>query len=227
MVKIMRIIRKNREKLLIESFVEEFKKIANKKKLAKKRLSFVLTGGPSPIKLYKKLSRLKIDWSNIDFFWGDERYVSKNSIHSNFRLANKNLLRFVKIKKKQIYLINTKKKSARKSAIDYSNKIKKYFKKKKISFDIFLLGMGNDGHIASIFPGDLKKKSNKITRSVIKKDFQRITINLKIINNSKLIFLWLNTRKKTKIFSLLQNKRKKQIPINCLRKNNNTVFSIK
>ena len=46
------------------------KKIAIKKQRNKKRLSFVLTGGPSPINLYKKLSKLNIDWKNIDFFWG-------------------------------------------------------------------------------------------------------------------------------------------------------------
>ena len=223
----MKIIRKSSEKLLIESFLADFKKIALQKLLERKRLSFVLTGGPSPKNLYKKLSKSNIEWSNVDFFWGDERYVSRKSIHSNFRLANKNLLKFIKIKKKQIYFINTRKKNAENSAIDYSNKIKKYFKKKKISFDIFLLGMGDDGHITSIFPGDLEKNSNKITRSVIKKDFHRITINLKIINNSKFIYLWLNTRKKTKIFSLLKNKKREEIPVSYLKRKKKIVFSIK
>ena len=127
----MKIIRKSSEKLLIESFLADFKKIALQKLLERKRLSFVLTGGPSPKNLYKKLSKSNIEWSNVDFFWGDERYVSRKSIHSNFRLANKNLLKFIKIKKKQIYFINTRKKNTENSAIDYSNKIKKYFKKKK------------------------------------------------------------------------------------------------
>ena len=161
-------------------------------------MSFVLTGGSSPINLYKELSKTNLNWKNIDFFWGDERYVSKKSIHSNFYLANETLLKFIKIKKKQIFSVNTVKSSAKKSSLDYSNKIKTYFGKNRISFDIVLLGMGNDGHIASIFPNDLQKKSNKITRSVLRNDFERITINLKKINNSKFIFLWLNTKKKSK-----------------------------
>ena len=66
----MRIIRKSTEKLLIESFKYEFKKVVSNKNIAKKRLSFVLTGGPSPVNLYKKLSKLKINWSNVDFFLG-------------------------------------------------------------------------------------------------------------------------------------------------------------
>ena len=67
-VKIMKIIRKIKEKTLIESFKQEFKKIALKNEQNKKRLSFVLTGGPSPIKLYKELSKLNINWKNVDFF---------------------------------------------------------------------------------------------------------------------------------------------------------------
>ena len=85
----MKFIKKNREKLLIESFKEEFKKIAVKKQQSKKRLSFVLTGGSSPIRLYKKLSQLNIDWKNVDFFWGDERFVPRNSKYSNYLLAKK------------------------------------------------------------------------------------------------------------------------------------------
>ena len=223
----MKIIRKSSEKLLIDSFVSKFEKIARKKERTKKRLSFVLTGGSSPINLYRKLSKANVNWRNVDFFWGDERYVSKNSIHSNYRLALKELLKVTKVKKKQIYSFNTKKISAKKSAIQYSNKIKKYFKKNKISFDIFLLGMGNDGHIASIFPKDLNQKSKYVARFVERKDFMRITINLRIINNSKLIYLWLNTRIKTKIFSMLKNKRKEQIPVSYLKKNNTSVFCLK
>ena len=223
----MRIIRKNSEKLLIESFIREFKKISKNNELKKKRLSFVLTGGSSPINLYKNLSKTNLNWKNIDFFWGDERYVSKKSIHSNFYLANKTLLKFIDIKKKQIFSVNTVKSSAKKSSLDYSNKIKNYFGKNRISFDIVLLGMGNDGHIASIFPNDLQKKSNKITRYVIRNDFERITINLKKINNSKFIFLWLNTKKKVKKFFKIRNNNNKQIPVNNIKRKNIVLFSLK
>ena len=220
----MRIIRKNSEKLLIESFIREFKKISKNKELKKKRLSFVLTGGSSPVNLYKKLSKVNLNWKNIDFFWGDERYVSNKSIHSNYCLANKTLFKYINIKNKQIFPVNTAKPSAKKSSLDYSNKIKRYFGKKKISFDIFLLGMGNDGHIASIFPNDLQKKSNKITRSVLRNDFERITINLKKINNSKFIFLWLNTKKKVKNFFKIRNNNNKQIPVNNIKRKNIVLF---
>ena len=223
----MKIIRKSTEKSLIDSFKEEFKKIADKKHRHKNRLSFVLKGGPIPINLYKKLSKLNIDWKNIDIIWGDERYVAKNSKNSNYHLVKKNFFKYIKVKNKQVFSVNTNKKSTIASSKNYSDKIKKYFKNKKIIFDIILLGMGNDGHVASIFPKNLELKSNKITRSVKRKDFKRISITLKTINNSRFIFLWLNTKKRAKIFSQLKNQKKKEIPVSYLKSKKTIVFSLK
>jgi 6-phosphogluconolactonase len=83
----MKTITKNTEKSLINELVVALTKDAFKKKKKNKRFSLVLTGGKSPIKLYRKLAKYKIDWSNIDLFWGDERYVSKKSANSNYKLA--------------------------------------------------------------------------------------------------------------------------------------------
>ena len=213
----MRIIKKKNEKSLIREFLQIFKREIDKKKKSKSRLSFVLTGGSSPVNLYKKLAKSNIDWSNIDLFWGDERFVSNKSKNSNFKLANDLFIKKVKIKKQNLFYINTKRKDINQSSVEYQNKIKNYFKNKKIKFDICLLGMGNDGHVASIFPNTniLKKKS--IVSPVNRGDFKRITIGLKVINNSKKIFLWLSKKSKTSIFKKLQLKGKK-IPINNLNK---------
>ena len=156
----MRIIKKKKEKSLIREFLRIFKREIDKKKKSKSRLSFVLTGGSSPVNLYKKLAKSNIDWSNIDLFWGDERFVSNKSKNSNFKLANDLFIKKVKIKKQNLFYINTKRKDINQSSVEYQNKIKNYFKNKKIKFDICLLGMGNDGHVASIFPNTniLKKK---------------------------------------------------------------------
>ena len=99
----------------------------------------------------------------------------------------------------QIYKISTDNISLRESALDYEKKIKKYFLNKKISFDVILLGVGDDGHIASLFKKNINKKSHKNVDFVKRKDFFRITLTLKSLNNSKSIFLWMPGSKKINI----------------------------
>ena len=130
----MRIIRKNEEKQLIESFIKNFKKIADKRERSKKRFSFVLTGGSSPIKLYKMLSKEKINWKNIDFFWGDERFVGKRSNFSNYNLAYKNIFKNLNILKNQIYSVNTNLSSVKMSSDRFDSNQYHNFKKAKPSF---------------------------------------------------------------------------------------------
>ena len=224
MAKYKKIFNKNSENLLIECFIRNFVRSVKKNEKQKKRFSFVLTGGSSPINLYKKLAQKDIDWTNIDLFWGDERYVSNKSKHSNYKLVYKNLLKKIKIKKKQIFFIDTNKESIVDSVINYEEKIKKYFRNKKRSFDLVLLGMGNDGHIASIFKDNLNIKLNKIATSVTRKDFQRLSLTLKVINKAKNICLWLNDKKKTKVFKSF--KIKKKIPVFNLKKSKLSIYLI-
>ena len=84
MAKFAKIIHQNNENFLITKFIRLFRsKIRNK---GKRRFTFVLTGGDSPIKLYKHLARSRnINWRKIDFFIGDERYVKESSKNSNFK----------------------------------------------------------------------------------------------------------------------------------------------
>ena len=224
MPKLKKFIKKKSEKQLIDEFISYFKNLSKKKERLNGRFSFVLTGGQSPVNLYKSLSKAKINWKNIDLFWGDERFVSPLSKNSNYNLVKKNLLNKINIRKKNIFKINTNKESVSLSATDYEDKIKNYFNKKKITFDFILLGMGLDGHIASIFPNNIKSNKSKITSHVIKKDFKRITINLKTINNSKNIALWLNTKMTSSVYQKIKEKEK--IPVNCLSKKKLIVFSL-
>ena len=221
----MKTIKKSTENSLINHFIYILKKKALRKKERNQRLSLVLTGGKSPINLYKQLAINKIDWTNIDLFWGDERFVSKKSKNSNYKLAYDTFIKKINISKNNIFSVNTNIKNISKCSQNYSNLIKKYFKKKKICFDIFLLGMGKDGHVASIFPNSNELSEKFITHTVIRKDFKRITLSLNLINNSKNIIVWLNNKNKIKKFNKLRFKGN-NIPINNLKKNKTLLFRI-
>ena len=220
----MKIINKKSEKSLIDQFIRDLKKDYSKKKKLNKRFSFVLTGGQSPRKLYRRLAKINIDWSNIDLFWGDERYVSHLSKNSNYKLAFDGFIKKIEINKKNIFPIQTHKPIIRCTA-DYALTIKKYFKDKKISFDYCLLGMGEDGHIASLFPNSESLYKKSITKLVKREDFKRITLGLNIINNSKKILLWLNNKSKSKIYLKLKKEGRK-IPVNNLNKKHTVIYKI-
>jgi len=225
MTKFSKIIRENNEKQLIRKFIETFRFKLNKKNNKSRRFTFVLTGGKSPIKLYKSLSKAKrIRWKNVDFFIGDERYVKENSKDSNINLCKKYLLNKIKISSKQIFKIQTNNRSIKRDAKNYEKKIKNYFLNKKIVFDIILLGIGNDGHIASLFKNNINIKTKKIVDYVKKKDFSRITLTIKCINNSHSIFLWAPGKRKSIIIGKLLADKPSNLPASYLKKKNNYLF---
>ena len=158
------------------------------------------------------------------FFIGDERFVKESSKNSNINMCKKYLLNNINISKNQIYNISTSKKSLTECCHDYENKIKKYFINKKVSFDLVLLGLGSDGHIASLFKKNIQEKNTKNVNFVKKKDFKRITLTLKCLNRSNSIFLWAPGKpKKFIVKKILQDKNYKY-PVSFLRKKNNFLF---
>ncbi len=223
MAKFTKKIAENSENFLIKKFINQFKrKIKNK---GRERFSFVLTGGKSPIKLYKNLAKEKnIPWRNIDFFFGDERCVNKNSKDSNINMCKKNLLEKIPILNSQVYEINIKNRKLKNIAREYEKKIKKYFNGKKICFDLTLLGIGNDGHIASLFKNNINKTNKKYVDFVIRKDFKRITLTIKCINNSKNIFLWAPGQSKKEIIKNIIKDKTLAYPVSYLKSKNNFLF---
>ena len=223
MAKFTKKIVENSENFLIKKFINQFKrKIKNK---GRERFSFVLTGGKSPIKLYKNLAKEKnIPWRNIDFFFGDERCVNKNSKDSNINMCKKNLLKKIPILSSQIYEINIKDTKLKNIAREYEKKIKKYFNGKKICFDLTLLGVGNDGHIASLFKNNINRINKKNVDFVIRKDFKRITLTIKCINNSKNIFLWAPGQSKKEIIKNIIKDKTLAYPVSYLKSKNNFLF---
>jgi 6-phosphogluconolactonase len=121
---------------------------------SKPRASLVLTGGQTPRATYRLLDELHhdaIDWQRVDLFWGDERFVPLEHAESNFRLAAETLLRRIDVG--EAFPVPTLLDSPAEAAAAYERDIRRYFADGEVSFDLTLLGLGGDAHVASLFPG--------------------------------------------------------------------------
>jgi 6-phosphogluconolactonase len=120
------------------------------------RASLVLSGGSTPGPLYGLLAERfaqRVPWPRVDLFWSDERYVPHDHPQSNYRLAKRALLDHVGIPAGQIHPMPTNFQAPRDAALDYETTLATYFAGRPAIFDVMLLGIGADGHIASVFAG--------------------------------------------------------------------------
>lgn len=119
------------------------------------RFSIALSGGRTPGPLYKLLTGPKadsLDWNKVHFFWGDERCVAPDQPDSNFNQANQLLLLPRSIPDENIHRIKGELEPPI-AASQYQEEILSWFQGYAPRFDLILLGMGSDGHTASLFPG--------------------------------------------------------------------------
>ena len=120
------------------------------------RCSLVLSGGSTPRTLYGLLAsefRDRIPWTHVQVFWGDERYVSPHDPDSNYRMAREALLDHVTCPPENIHPMPTHFPSPDDAARDYERTLRGYFGTGSPRFDLMLLGLGEEGHTASLFPG--------------------------------------------------------------------------
>ena len=160
-----------------------------------------LAGGSTPRSLYSMLSddpvyRSKIPWERIRFFFGDERHVPPDSPNSNYRMADEAFFSKGLVKPEQITRIKGEYQDTEKAALEYEQAIRAYFKLKDGEyprFDLMLLGMGEEGHTLSLFPGTraLHATNRIVVRNWVGKLFtERITLTVPAANQAnRAIFL--------------------------------------
>ncbi|HXD79763.1 MAG TPA: 6-phosphogluconolactonase [Puia sp.] len=166
------------------------------------RFTIALSGGSTPKALHKLLAasplKEKIDWSKLHVFWGDERAVPFSDGRNNAKMAYDTLLRFVPVPAAQIHIMRTDI-PPEESAREYEKLLHSCFGPDGPSFDLVLLGMGDDGHTLSLFPGTAavhEEKAWVIAFFLEAQDMFRITLTKAIVNRaSKIAFLTVGTGK--------------------------------
>lgn len=179
----------------------------------KGRCAISLSGGSTPKQLFETLAQEKyksqLDWTKVYFFWGDERCVAPTSDESNSRMARLALLDHIDISENNIFPIDGTL-EPNEAAVKYETTLKQFFGKEKSQFDIMLLGLGTDGHTASLFPfTDVVNEKEAWVKAVYLKDIERwrISMTAPLISQAKdVLFLAAGDKKASILFEILNDK---------------------
>lgn len=163
--------------------------------------TLALSGGSTPKPLYELLSAQPLPWEKIQVFWGDERYVPADHPDSNQRMARQAWLNRVNIPAANIHPMPTNANEPTVAAQNYETELRQWFQVSQTAlpvFDLILLGMGDDGHTASLFPHTEALKIRDRLITVGNKDGQpRLTFTAPLINQSRcVVFLVAGTSKR-------------------------------
>ncbi len=188
---------------------EKFTRIANDSIKVHGRFTVALAGGSTPKRLYELLAlepyNGQIEWPKVHFFWGDERAVPPDHPDSNFRMTYNALLGKLDIPQDHIHRMPSDRKNRDQAAMDYQREIAETFNSSSDGeppcFDLILLGMGNDGHTASLFPHTeaLAESTRWVVANYIALlDTWRMTFTSGLINHAKHILILVTGSKKAK-----------------------------
>lgn len=179
---------------------EQFVRLAQQQAHEGRRFSVALAGGSTPRRLYELLAgepyRSRVPWEVVHVFWSDERWVPSDHPDSNFRQAFDLLLTHVPLPAVNIYRVPIGSGDATLAAATYERTLQTFFKLQDgawPAFDLVVLGLGEDGHVASLFPKSAALQETH--HSVIattggNPDVPRVTLTLPVLNHAKRL-LWL------------------------------------
>jgi 6-phosphogluconolactonase len=181
---------------LITAAAHEFVRCARAAVAARGRFTVALSGGSTPKPLYQRLTaepfRSQVEWSRVEVFWGDERCVPPASTESNYRMAHEAMLAHLPIPKEQIHRMEAERTDRDAAARDYQAVLARAFgvspDGEPPALDLLLMGMGPEGHTASLFPHTTALE--EMTRWVVvnfvpKLKAERMTMTRPILNRGR------------------------------------------
>lgn len=176
---------------LYKEAAETFAELSEKSIRKKGQFSVALSGGSSPKAIFKLLATdeyaTRIDWSKIYFFWVDERWVPLNDDKSNAKMTFETLLDKVPVDRGHVFPMYKDNVLPEDFAKEYESQIRNVLGDEGV-FDFILLGMGDDGHTASLFPGEeiLNEREKWVDAYYLKpQEMFRITLTAPIINKAE------------------------------------------
>ncbi len=174
-----------------------------------------LSGGSTPKLMFQVLAdqfRYDVSWSNVHFFWSDERHVPPDDAESNYRMANEALLSHVPVSANNVHRIRSENPDAAAVASEYEQTIIAVTKQTLPRLDLIFLGLGTDGHTASIFPGsEVLNETERLVAAPYVEKFKsyRITMTLPLLNNgASIVFLVSGAEKAEIVKQVLQGENK-------------------
>jgi 6-phosphogluconolactonase len=182
--------------------------------------SAALSGGKTPVPLYQKLALFKkgLDWEKTHIFLVDERFVPFHHPDSNYHMLKDTLLDQVPIPRQNIHPVPAGEATAEIAARKYEEDLRTFFKSspgKIPDVDLILLGMGEDGHTASLFPGRLPfNEPGQLVAAVMLDEMRhnRITLTLPVINQAKTIIFLVTGKNKAEVLGKVIYKKDSTLP---------------
>lgn len=200
---------------LFEAAAEEVARTANRAAAERGRFTLALAGGSTPKSLYTLLAtnaRTSLPWERTFFFWSDERHVPPTDPDSNYRMAQEALLSKVPVPASNVLRVPAEMPDAAAAAEAYEQTLRRFFalqSEQVPRFDLILLGMGPDGHTASLFPetAALREKSRLVVANWVEKlKTSRITFTLPLLNAANSVsFLVSGTDKAPALKAVLES----------------------
>ena len=200
------VVSKGADELSVKA-AAEFVAIAEDSIRQRGSFNVALSGGSTPLLLYRRLVEAAVEWDRVSFYFGDERNVPPDEDASNFKGANKELFRPLRIREDKIHRWRTELETPDAVADDYEQVLRR-LSTDAPRFDLVLLGMGADGHTASLFPGTKgvdETERSAIANWVPQLGMWRFTLTFTAFNHARnLMFLVTGSDKADTLRSVIE-----------------------